>query len=138
MNNLDNFSHEVLLNKLADDNTPILLKNKISLYLSDKQDKRIIPILHQLILNPKYINQRGTFVHSLTNFKGELSFELAINLVISGNFEVAHEAFEIINSVEYLDGELAYHSYIKLSNALLNCQETWRRDLITSLLDLFI
>lgn len=138
MNNLDNFSHEVLLNKLADDNTPILLKNKISLYLSDKQDERIIPILHQLILNPKYINQRGTFVHSLTNFKGELSFELAINLVISGNFKVAHEAFEIINSVEYLDGELAYHSYIKLSNALLNCQETWRRDLITSLLDLFV
>lgn len=128
---------EAFLKELLDDDTDIVRKNELALYLSDKKDERLVPILENLISNPKYKDCRGTFVYALKNFSNEKRLNLLIDLLINANYEVAHEAVDIINSIKYLEGAIVYQSYKKLENALENCDKSWREELIKEVLSCF-
>lgn len=132
-----------ILQKIELLNSPyieIYEKNKLAILLSETKDERVFEVLCKLITDTKYINSRGTFVHCLRSFPPEKSFSLAIDLLINGNFEVAHEAFEIIDNIEgSISGEEVAINYTKLvtfyNEGLII--ETWRKKLIEDSLEMF-
>ncbi len=117
-------------------------KNEIALLLSDYayEDDSVLEVLHDLILDEKYVNKRGTFVHCLRAFAPEKSFILAIDLILTANFEVAHEAFEIINNCTEINGDDAIITYDKLKkyDTKNSLDESWRKELIADVLAMFI
>lgn len=134
---LNNLQEEALLKELIDDNTNVIRKNEIAIYFSDKNDERVVPILEQLINNPIYKNHRGTFVYSLKKFSDEKHFDLLIQLLINANYEVAHEAIDIIHSMNFITGEKVQRAYTQLNNAHQHCCEFWRKELIEEVLSCF-
>ncbi len=97
---------------------------KPTISLSDDKDKRVVEVLHRLIVTDAYANCRGTFVYCLLDFSSTLSFELAFDLLINGNFEVAHHAFEIIDSIdEDLRGEKVADAFKSLTKLLNDKQD---------------
>lgn len=128
------------INILNDSTIDIITKNSIAISLSETADKRVLYCLHDLINNPFYKNMRGTFVYCLRSFPSEDSFSLAIELVLTGNFEVAHEAFEILDNVEQnIDPEIVRASYDKVATFCENNSEyeEWRKFLIEDLMSMF-
>ncbi|NYR08825.1 hypothetical protein [Psychrobacter sp. BI730] len=128
------------INILNDPKIDVITKNSIAISLSETADKRVLYCLHDLIKNPLYKNMRGTFVYCLRSFPSEGSFSLAIELVLTGNFEVAHEAFEILDNVkEKIDQEVVRASYDKVSTFYENNSEyeEWRKFLIEDLMSMF-
>lgn len=125
---------------LNDPTIDIITKNKIAISLSETLDKRVLGCLHTIINDPIYRNMRGTFVYCLRSFPPEDSFSLAIELVLTGNFEVAHEAFEIVDSIENeIDKKVVranYDKVIKFSKHNDDYEE-WRKVLIESLYSMF-
>ncbi|MFC0821355.1 hypothetical protein [Moraxella marmotae] len=134
---LNRIQEEVLLKELIDDNTDIVRKNEIAIYFSDKKDERVVPILEKLINNPRYKNHRGTFVYALKNFASNKHFDLLINLLIDANYEVAHEAFDILHSIDCIEGEKSQMAYMQLNYAYQNGGEVWRKELIKEVLPCF-
>ena len=131
---LNRVQEELLLKELACDTSDIARKNEIALYFSDKNDERVVPILERLINNPKYKNYRGTFVYALKNFASNKHFDLLIKLLIDANYEVAHEAVDIIYSIDFVEGEKVQEAYMKLNCVYHDCCESWRKDLIGNVL----
>lgn len=118
----------------------ILTKNRVALSASKTRNKKILESLHRLIVMENNVNCRGTFVYCLLEFPGVLSFDLAIDLLISGNLEVAHHAFEIIDSIdEPLSGGKVVKAYKKLTNFIAHNQDIvdWRKSLINDAVDMF-
>ena len=108
--------------------------------VAETKDSQVLAVLHDLIKVEQYKNCRGTFVYCLLNFPSELSFDLAIDLIISGNFEVAHTAFEIINNTEVnISGNNVEQGFVKLNNAIESSEniDDWRKELIEDVLDMF-
>ena len=128
-----------LLEDLKNPNIDILTKNKIAMIASETGDKRVLETLHNLIKDEKYKSQRGTFTYCLLEFDSILSFDLAFDLIINGNFEVAHNAYEIIENTDSVDGEQALKNFHKLKNYLNNIKdiEVWRKHLIDDVLEMF-
>ncbi len=64
---------------------------------------------------------------------------MAFDLIINGNFEVAHNAYEIIENTDSVDGEQALKNFHKLKNYLNNIKdiEVWRKHLIDDVLEMF-
>ena len=63
-----------------------------------------------------------------------------IALVLTGNFEVAHEAFQILDSIEEnIDKHIVKASYDKVVTRDKNKREDeeWRKLLIEDLIDMF-
>lgn len=108
--------------------------------LSETKDDEVYDVLCALINDDYYLNKRGTFVHCLRNYAPERSFSLAIDLLMEGGFEVAHEAFEIINSIEReISGEEVKANFKKLMDFYQKKLEieVWRDELIEIVLDKF-
>lgn len=109
--------------------------------LSETKDDEVYDVLCALINDDSYLNKRGIFVYCLRNFAPERSFSLAIDLLMKGGFEVAHEAFEIINSIEReISGEEVKANFKKLMDFYQRKLEieVWRAKLIQTVLDWFI
>lgn len=137
---LNKKSLDDILYTLDDPTVDILTKNRIALSVSKTRDKRVLESLHRLIVMKNNANCRGTFVYCLLEFSGVLSFDLAIDLLINGNFEVAHHAFEIIDSInEPLNGERVVKAYKKLTKFVAHNQDIvfWRKSLVNDAIDMF-
>jgi HEAT repeat protein len=72
-----------------------LERNALALDLSETGDPRVFDVLVRLIKRPDLENRRGTLVYCLENFDCSSVADLLVNLVETGNFEVAAHA-EII------------------------------------------
>ncbi|PNK61351.1 hypothetical protein A6J60_011055 [Psychrobacter sp. FDAARGOS_221] len=106
---------EEKLSLLRDPKINILTKYQLAITLSDTKNERVYYALCELINDNAYLNKRGTFVHCLRNYPPEKSFDLAVDLILNGNFEVSHEAFEIIDHFENkIEGEKVKLNYNKL------------------------
>lgn len=122
---------------LKSPNTDISTKNQLALTFSENRRIGVLPILIDLINDPKNLNQRGTFVHCLQYFSGSNWFNLAIDLVITGNFEVAHEGFLLLENVESVQGDNIQQAFLQLSELDKQTMEYWRKALIDDLLEMF-
>lgn len=81
------------------------------LNLSDKKDPDIYQIILYLIELEEKKSNYGTLIYALRNYPPEPLFLKEINWIITGNFEVAHEAFYILNNINKLNGEDVDYAY---------------------------
>ena len=77
------------------------VRNTAALKLMDSEDPVAILPLLEAIAKPENANHRGTLVYALGGFECLEHLEVLVDLVVSGNFEVASCAFSIIENFEF-------------------------------------
>lgn len=113
-------------------------RNELALELSASGEAEVLSVIVELILRPGLENQRGTLVHCLKNFNYSSLFDLLIDLQLSGNWEVAHEAHELLINIDAVQDEPANTAYQKLLVELKKTSlESWREAQIKQLLEMF-
>ena len=98
-----------------------------------------IPLILAALDSAEYAKVRGTLIYALANYPAELLFEKAISWLINGNnFEMAHEATDILDKIEKIGGPRADKAYAAFTTALDNpANETWRVGLLEEVLEMF-
>lgn len=109
-------------------------RNRLALELAESADPRVLPVLIELIERDDLRNARGTLVYCLQPFDLSGHFELLIRLLITGNWEVSHEAFDRIASLDSVGGETAERGWDALEAAVKDDHEEWRRQLIADVM----
>jgi hypothetical protein len=76
------------------------IRDAVAVALRDLADDGALQPLISLVLDPKTEGHRGTLVYALGGLKCSSVLPFLVDLVIAGNFEVSHEAFLAIESIE--------------------------------------
>ena len=84
----------------------IKTRNELALKLCENQSDESYEAICTVIKRDISKNI-GTLVYCLGLFPPEKSFLLLIDVICSGNFESANSAMDIIENIEYLDGDIA-------------------------------
>jgi hypothetical protein len=135
MNDLENVSSELLsLENVVDGAT----RNALALRLSEAKVAGVDKVLVRLIQRPELANNRGTLVHALRHYDCGPHVALLVDLVITGGFEVAHEALEAIETIEHVEGNEVRAAFEKVERVLgADGLQDWRRLLLDDLFDKF-
>jgi hypothetical protein len=112
-------------------------RNQLALRLAGARVPGTPDVLLRLIAREDLVNHRGTLVHSLGQFDCSGYVPALAHLVVTGNFEVAHEAFNILDNIEYAAGPTISSVNAQIKSALSVVGEDWRRELLRDLLGLF-
>ena len=112
-------------------------RDQLALRLADAHVPGTPDVLLRLIGREDLANHRGTLVHSLGHFECSGYVPVLTHLVATGNFEVAHEAFKIVDNIEHAAGPAIRSAYAEVNSALAVVGEDWRRKLLQDLLNLF-
>ena len=110
-------------------------RNALALKLGEARTPGLAEVLVRLIQRPDLRDQRGTLVHVLGFYDCSARLPLLVDLVVTGGWEVAHEAFEIIDTLDAVDDEDAEQALAQAKAA--KPSEDWRRELLDDLLALF-
>lgn len=106
--------------------------------LAEKRDIETYYIILYLIKKAELNREPfGTLVYALKNYPAENLFLQAIKWVAFGGFEVSHEAFEIINSIDKINGDEAEEAYLIIKNRMGDNIEDWREELLKDILEMF-
>ena len=76
------------------------IRDAVAVGLRELKDERAIQPLVSLIADPKTEGHRGTLIYALEEFDCTCLLDFLVDLVITGNFEVSHQAFLAITSIE--------------------------------------
>lgn len=109
-------------------------RNALALELGDARTPGLPEVLTRLIQRPDLRDHRGTLVHVLGFYDCAAHLPLLADLVVEGNWEVAHEAFEIIDTMEAADEDDVEQALASVRAA--RPSEDWRRDLLNDLAEL--
>lgn len=113
-------------------------RNALALRLAEARVVGLDDVLVRLIRRPDLAESRGTLVHALRHYDCAPHLPLLVDLVTSGSFEVAHEAFEAIETIEYVAGESARAAFETVEQALEEDDvPDWRRPLLDELFGMF-
>lgn len=113
------------------------IRDAIAVTLRELKDERAVEPLVSLIKDPKTARHRGTLLYALEVFDCAPFLPLLVDLVITGKFEVSHQAFLLIESIESeIDDETWTTSLREVKEALKQA-EGEKADLLEELLDLF-
>lgn len=113
-------------------------RNALAITVSETPDPSVQAALVALIDRPDLLDQRATLVNCLGKFDCSDKFLWLVNLVCQGNWEVAHEAFDILADVESVDSREAKLGFDVLSKALdSGVIDDWREKLVADLLAMF-
>lgn len=113
-------------------------RNALAIMVSETRDPSVQAALVALIDRPGLLDQRATLVNCLGKFDCSDKFLWLVNLVCQGNWEVAHEAFDILADVESVDSREAKLGFDVLSKALdSGVIDDWREKLVADLLAMF-
>lgn len=113
------------------------IRDAIAVTLRELKDERAVEPLVSLIKDPKTAGHRGTLLYALEVFDCAPILPLLVDLVITGKFEVSHQAFLLIESIESeIDDETWTTSLRQVKEALTQA-EGEKADLLEELLDLF-
>jgi hypothetical protein len=115
------------LEALTDPNT----RNALALELGEARLPGLSEVLVRLIQRPDLRDHRGTLVHVLGFHDCSAYLPLLAGLVVEGNWEVAHEAFEIIDTVDAADEDDVEQALAQVKAA--RPSEDWRRELLDDL-----
>ncbi|MDO5685894.1 MAG: hypothetical protein Q4G42_00615 [Neisseria sp.] len=116
---------------------PYNKKIQIILNLAEEKNLEIYPIILEMIDDPMYKNKMGSLIYALRNYPPNPLFAKAIDWIINGNFEVAHEAFEIINNIDQISGKAVFQSYLKIQEAITHSPDNWRVNILNELIEMF-
>ncbi|MBO9710347.1 MAG: hypothetical protein J7521_19255 [Caulobacter sp.] len=112
-------------------------RNALALALGEARDPGLPAVLVRLIQRPDLRDQRGTLVHVLGFYDCSEHVALLAELVAEGNFEVAHEAFEIADILDAIDDEDAQAAQAIIAKALTaKPADAWRVEMLRDLSDL--
>ncbi|MGF6949089.1 hypothetical protein QF028_001594 [Neobacillus sp. B4I6] len=75
------------------------LRNQIALCLSDIGNKQVVKPIIDMINNPKTLGNRGTLLYSLKPFDCSEHLDSLVHHLITGNFEVQAEVFQLIEAM---------------------------------------
>lgn len=78
-------------------------RNALAITLTETGDPTVQAVLVELIDRPELSEQRATLVNCLGKYDCSNKFLWLVNLVCQGNWEVAHEAFDILADIESVD-----------------------------------
>jgi hypothetical protein len=78
----------------------VLLRNTIALTLSDIGNEKAVQPLIEMINDPKTLGNRGTLLYALEPFDCSGHIETLIYHLITGNFEVQAQAYQLIISIK--------------------------------------
>lgn len=115
-----------------------LERNALAIAVAETGDPSVKAVLVELIDRPDLSDQRATLVNCLARFDCSNKFLWLVNLVCQGNWEVAHEAFDILADIESVDSIEAKLGFDVLSKTLdSGAIDDWREKLVTDLLAMF-
>lgn len=123
--------------KLLESTNSTLRRNELALDLAATGDPRVLQALVRLIRRPELRDARGTLVHCLENFDPSAIFELLIELAIDGNWEVAHEAVQLLETVESIEGDVVSRAKRAVQDAQLQPMPPWHRALLDEIEAMF-
>ena len=109
---------------------------KYLLDLAEQQDPEIYEVIWCLLEHPVFANNKGTLIYALQNYPAEPIFPQAIDWVLTGVYEVAWMAMDIIimnvESVD-LDVYLAAEKKIQLMLTTKDLVD-WREEFLLDIL----
>lgn len=113
-------------------------RNALAIKAAKTGNPKIPQVLIELIDRPELANERGTLVHCLGSFDCSKSFLWLVKLVCHGNWEVSHEAADILMKIDHVQGAEAQQGYDYLRNTVIaSINDEWRSDLLAELLSMF-
>lgn len=113
-------------------------RNALALDLAEKKAPGLEDVLVRLIERPALADQRGTLVRALSYYDCSAHLCLLVSLVAHGNWEVAHEALQALETIEEVDGDEAGQAFALMKNARAQKEpEDWRRELLSDLAEMF-
>lgn len=113
-------------------------RNEIALEISKSGQIEVRDALFQIIFSGDLDHSRGTLVHCLKNFDCGDKMDSLAELVVSGNWEVAHEAYQIMSDISYSDDDSVSIAYNILKNFQLRpSEDEWRVNLVRSLISMY-
>jgi len=77
------------------------IRDKAAISLMDIGDSSAIAPLIKAIKNPSNIHHRGTLVYALSEFDMSDHINLLIDLVVTGNYEVATGSYHILEEIKF-------------------------------------
>lgn len=113
-------------------------RNTLALVLADRRTPGLPDVLIRLIRREDLRDHRGTLVHALGDFDCTAHLHLLAELVAQGNWEVAHEAFQIIDAMQEADVE-EVGRVVGVATGILMREgvEPWRRTLLEDLREMW-
>ena len=102
---------------------------------SEKKIHYVYVFILHLIDSDYFKGDIKVLVKALKNYPTEPIFNRAIKWIVYGDFEIAHEAFEIINSISNVsidDADITYKNTLLVYNN--DNHEEWRKELLGKLL----
>lgn len=87
-----------------------LIRNSIALTLSDIGSEEVVQPLIDVINDPKTLGYRGTLLYALEPFDCSAHIETLIYHLITGNFEVQAQSYQLIESIK---GEISDEVLLK-------------------------
>lgn len=76
------------------------LRNQIAICLSDIGENEVVKPIIDMINDPKTLGYRGTLLYSLGPFDCSEHLDSLVYHLITGNFEVQAEAYQLIEAIE--------------------------------------
>ena len=134
---------------LAKDDIPALLlalesasdgaaRNALALRLAEANAPGLADVLVRLIERPDLVNNRGTLVRALSYFDCSEHVVLLVDLVAKGNWEVAHEALQALETIDEVDGAEVEQALSTLKRKRAESGlEDWRKALLDDLSEMF-
>ena|ERR1700754_54582 len=127
-------SELVLLESVSDAS----VRNALALRLAETKRPEVLAVLLKLIDRPDLADARATLVHCLGFYDYSAYFELLVNLVAQGNWEVAHEAHGLLSSIDNLSGDEVSHGFELIERLMReDIPDDWRRELLRDLSSMF-
>ncbi len=113
-------------------------RNSLALSLAEQKTPGLDAVLVRLIQRPELADKRGTLVHALGYLDCSDHVGLLVGLVLTGGFEVAHEALQALETVEEADGDDIDEAFELLQKVQADpALPSWRKELIEDLGEMF-
>jgi len=112
-----------LINKLESTDNH-MLRNAIALALSDIGSEEALEPIINMLKDPKTKGYRGTLLAALEAFDYSQYFEMIVDFLYEGNFEVSRKSLILIESVvKNIPDEIIKKCIIKIKNEIENLEE---------------
>ena len=113
-------------------------RNALAIVATATRSPSVLPVLIELIDRPDLLDQRATLVNCMGEFDCSRHFLWLVNLVAQGNWEVAHEAYDILSCIDVIDSKEVKRGYNVLSKrCAAGDDDGWRIQLMRDLLKMF-
>ena len=132
----DEFQGQLALLETIDDDKA---RNRLAMDLAETRRQDALAPLVRLIGREDLRSRRGTLVYALGNLDCSGHVAFLAELVATGNFEVAHEAFHILNEMDAPAGDDVDRAVAITEQALATPPaDDWRRELLEDLMSFYV